>query len=110
MTVRRRSGPTPWEDMLVPMREVTIASPDGLHMRPAAEFVKTANRFDCTLTVRTDKKAVDGKSILALFELVAVSGTTLRLEAEGDDAEACLTALAGLVAKFNEDVAKKRKR
>jgi len=96
--------------MLVPVREVTILDPTGLHMRPAAEFVKAANQFGCTLMVRTDKKAVDGRSLLGLFELAAVSGTTLRLEAEGDDAEACLERLTGLIAEFNEDFAKKHRR
>ncbi len=35
-------------------RELTIANKSGIHARPAAMFVKTANRFACDIFVEKD--------------------------------------------------------
>ena len=74
--------------------------PDGVapHARPAATFVKTALRFRSRLTVGTDAKVVDAKSILAVLALGAVGGTVLRLSAEGEDAPDALAALTSCVS------------
>jgi phosphotransferase system HPr (HPr) family protein len=80
--------------------ESTVALPEGvsLHARPAATFVKTALRFRSRLTVGTDAKVVDAKSILAVLALGAVGGTVLRLSAEGEDAPDALAALTSCVS------------
>jgi phosphotransferase system HPr (HPr) family protein len=80
--------------------ESTVALPAGvaLHARPAATFVKTALRFRSRLTVGTDVKVVDAKSILAVLALGAVGGTVLRLSAEGEDAPDALAALTSCVS------------
>ncbi|HKC82779.1 MAG TPA: HPr family phosphocarrier protein, partial [bacterium] len=64
--------------------ESTVALPEGvaLHARPAAAFVKTALRFRSRLTVGSDGKVADAKSILAVLGLGAIGGTVLRLSAE----------------------------
>ena len=89
---------------LVPTRDVEIINRLGIHMRPAMRFVETANRFRAGVTVHKGKEKVDGKSIYELLGLYSPVGTVLRLEAVGDDADACLGALADLVkSKFGED-------
>lgn len=90
--------------MLVPIREVKIVNPLGLHMRPAAKFVETANRFRCTVTVAKGDETVNGKSITEMMLLEAMPGTMLRLESEGEDADACLQILAEVVANFDKDL------
>jgi phosphocarrier protein HPr len=88
----------------VPVREVEIINRMGMHARPAMQFVQTANRFRCLVTVRKGAEKVNGKSIMEMMMLAAMPGTKLQLEGEGDDAEACLAALAQLVKdKFHED-------
>jgi phosphocarrier protein HPr len=80
--------------------ESTVALPAGvaLHARPAATFVKTALRYRSRLTVATDAKVADAKSILAVLALGAVGGTVLRLSAEGEDAPDALAALTSCVS------------
>jgi phosphotransferase system HPr (HPr) family protein len=84
--------------------ESTVALPEGvaLHARPAASFVKTALRFRSRLTVGSDGKVADAKSILAVLALGALGGTVLRLSAEGDDARDALAALASCVSGLTE--------
>lgn len=76
----------------------------GMHARPASQFVQTANRFRSHVTVEAGNQKVNGKSVMEMMMLAAMPGTVLRLDASGEDADACLEALVGLVnAKFNED-------
>jgi phosphocarrier protein HPr len=84
--------------------ESTVALPEGvaLHARPAAAFVKTALRFRSRLTVGSNGKVADAKSILAVLALGARGGSVLRLSAEGDDAPDALAALAGCVSGLIE--------
>ncbi len=76
---------------------IRIKNPEGLHMRPAMQFVDVANRFDCNITVSNGKDDVDGKSIMQISMLAATCGTTLQLRAEGVDAGEAVEALRELV-------------
>ena len=78
-----------------PSSESIVALPAGvaLHARPAATFVKTALRFRSRVTVGSDGKVADAKSILAVLALGADGGSEIRVSAEGEDADAALEAL-----------------
>ena len=84
--------------------ESTVALPAGvaLHARPAATFVKTALRFRSKVTVGSNGKVADAKSILAVLALGATGGTVLRLGAEGEDAPDALAALTSCVSGLVE--------
>lgn len=84
--------------------EVQIANKFGLHARPAAEFVKLANRFTSEIWVRKDDVEVSGKSIMGVMMLAAEHGSTIVIRAAGDDSGDALEALEGLVAgRFGEE-------
>ena len=70
---------------------------EGVHARPAAEFVKLANRYEADVQVSKDDLQVNGKSIMGVMMLAAEQGTTLRIHAEGSDAEDCVRALSELI-------------
>lgn len=74
----------------------------ALHARPAATFVKTAMRFRSRVSVGANGKTADAKSILSVLALGAKGGTSLQLNADGDDAGAALDALAACVAGLVE--------
>jgi phosphotransferase system HPr (HPr) family protein len=79
--------------------DVLITLPDGvdLHARPAADFVRTAMRFDSSIVVAVGEREADAKSLLSVLALGAKSGTELRLSADGEDCAAALDALSGCV-------------
>lgn len=87
-------------------REVTVPNENGLHARPAMMFVDLANQFTSAVRVfrlGEDPADVDGKSIMQLLTLAATQGTTLRIEADGEDAENAVNTLCDLVASgFDE--------
>lgn len=84
-------------------REFTITNKLGIHARPAAQFVKTANRFDCEIRVEKDDDEVDGKSILGLMMLAAGHGSVIAVSADGDDADKAIEALGDLIARDFEE-------
>lgn len=84
-------------------RKVLLNNPNGLHMRPSADFVQLAERFQSNVVVHHDGRAVNGKSIWDLMGLAAEAGTELTLEAEGPDADVALEALAALLATTADD-------
>ena len=84
-------------------REIAITNKLGLHLRAAAQFVQTANQFKSDVWVLKDDARVNGKSIMGVMTLVAVQGSSLSIEVNGDDAEACMDGLETLAKnKFGE--------
>src|ERR1700691_1379022 len=85
-------------------RELVVINKLGIHARPAALFVKLANRFTCNILVEKDGEQVNGKSIMGLMMLAAGPGSTLVVSCEGDDCQGALDEIAALIKrKFDED-------
>lgn len=76
---------------------VEIKNANGLHMRPAMQFVDVASRFQSDISVSSDQMNADGKSIMQVTMLAATCGTRLHIRAEGSDAEEAVNALRELV-------------
>jgi len=67
--------------------EMVIQNEFGLHARPAAALVSLANKFQAQIFLVKDETKVNAKSILGVLVLAAESGSTVKIEAEGDDAK-----------------------
>lgn len=78
----------------------------GLHARPAALFVKTANDYKSEITVEnlTSKTSpANGKSILGILGSGVYKEHEIRITAMGDDENEAIAALRDLIeSKFGE--------
>lgn len=84
--------------------EVEIVNELGLHLRAAAAFARVAEGYKSEVSMLRDELRANGKSIISLVTLAAPKGTRIRLVAEGDDAEAAVQALRGLIEnRFGEE-------
>ena len=84
-------------------RIFVIGSKLGLHARPAAVFVQTANRFEAAIEVQKEELKVDGKSIMGIMTLAAEMGSSITVRASGKDAAMAMEALAKLIeSNFGE--------
>ena len=84
--------------------ELVIGNKLGLHARPAAMFVRVANRFSADIQVEKDGEEINGKSIMGLMLLAAGCGSRLKVTATGSDAADMIKALEELIArKFDEE-------
>ena len=85
-------------------RDFLVSNKPGIHARPAALFVKIANRFTCDIFVEKDGEKVNGKSIMGLMMLAAGPGSRLTIHALGQDASQALAELETLIKrKFDEE-------
>jgi phosphocarrier protein len=89
---------------LLMTKDFMVSNKLGIHARPAAMFVKTANRFHCDIFVEKDGEKVNGKSIMGLMMLAAGPGSKLTVHAEGQDASQALAEIETLISrKFDEE-------
>jgi phosphotransferase system HPr (HPr) family protein len=80
-------------------RITTVGPSDGLHARPAAQFVKTAKRFSSEIVVvNRGGREANAKSSLKIMTLGAKKGDEITIRAEGDDAEEAVEALVELIS------------
>lgn len=83
-----------------PYIEEPLRNAHGLHARPAAKLVRLAGQFDAAITVEnvTDGRGpVPARSLSGVSTLAAGEGDSVRIAAEGPDAEAALDAIGALL-------------
>ncbi|MBS0617412.1 MAG: HPr family phosphocarrier protein [Spirochaetes bacterium] len=78
-------------------RTVMIHNEAGVHARPAAVFVKLANKFPCEIFVEKDGQRINGKSIMGLMMLALTRDTRIVVIAEGEKEAEAVDALCKLV-------------
>jgi len=86
-------------------RDFLIINQRGLHARASAKFVQLADSFQASISVEKDGIKVGGTSIMGLMMLAASPGCSIRVTANGPEAEAAITAIEQLIAaRFGEEV------
>ncbi len=81
---------------------VILTNGAGLHARPASLFAQAAQRFTATVTVRTQTRQGNAKSVLSLLALGAKKGDEVIISAEGPDAEEAVSTLVELTRNLHE--------
>jgi phosphocarrier protein len=90
--------------MVKAVKKMEIKNKLGVHARAAALLVQTVNRFSAQVTISKDGQTADGRSIMGVLMLAATQGSTIEVEAAGQDAEQAVKAIEKLVDKrFNEN-------
>ncbi|MBR4762374.1 MAG: HPr family phosphocarrier protein [Clostridia bacterium] len=79
------------------VKDVVIHNQVGLHARPATFFIQKANEYKSSIWVEKDERKVNAKSLLGVLSLGIVGGTTIKIIADGIDAEQALAVLVELV-------------
>ena len=90
--------------MVKVVKKMEIKNKLGVHARAAALLVQTVNRFSAQVSLSKDGQTADGRSIMGVLMLAATQGSTIEVEAAGQDAEQAVKAIEKLVDKrFNEN-------
>ena len=85
-------------------RRVKIINRAGIHARPAALLVQTANEFDSQIFLEKDSEKINGKSIMGIITLGATYNSEINIIAEGQDEAEAVEAIARLFEnKFEEE-------
>lgn len=84
-------------------KEVTVLNATGLHARPASMFVQTAGKFKSKIFVIKNGNSINAKSIMGIMAGGISQGTTIEIQAEGEDEVEAVDALVQLINdKFGE--------
>ena len=88
-------------------RELVVKDEVGVHARPASLFVKIAQEFNGTVTVKFDKKNVqtgqeelvekDGKSMIGILSLGIAKDKPFTITLDGEDEELYLSKFEELL-------------
>ncbi len=86
------------------VKDVVVKNQVGLHARPATFFIQKANEFKSSIWVEKEERRVNGKSLLGVLSLGIISGTSIRIIADGVDEEQAVQGLVDLVeSEFVEE-------
>ncbi len=77
-------------------KDFEVRNKQGLHARPAALFVQTANQFESEIEIMKDTETVSGKSIMGIMTLAAEAGSSVKVRIEGRDAVQAMVAIEKL--------------
>jgi phosphocarrier protein len=83
--------------------EAQIINKLGMHARASAKLTQVASGYKSEVWLERNDRRVNAKSIMGVMMLAAGKGTTITIEANGEDADAALAAVLKLIAdKFDE--------
>jgi phosphocarrier protein HPr len=87
----------------MPQIDIVVSNKLGLHARAAAKLTQLAGQFKSDIHIAKGAKRVNAKSIMGVMMLAAGMGSTVTIDAVGDDEARALTDIQALFDdKFGE--------
>ncbi len=83
--------------------EVKVLHPLGLHARLAFSLTKITERFKSMITLRCNGHSGNGKEIMDILALGACAGSTVIIEAAGEDEDEALKSITGFFSENKND-------
>lgn len=74
-------------------KEIIVSDVSRKHENPIAELVQVACRFDSNITLISEDRRINAKSIMGIMAFNPSSGMTINIEAEGKDESEALLAM-----------------
>ena len=78
-------------------QDILIINKLGLHARASTKLTQTASQFKSDIWIERNGRRVNAKSIMGVMMLAASKGSTVSLEATGEDEELAMEALMALI-------------
>ena len=78
-------------------KDITIINRLGLHARAAAKLVSCAGGYLSQIHLQRNGLRVNGKSIMGVMMLAASQGSSVEIEASGEDEAEAIQALESLI-------------
>jgi catabolite repression HPr-like protein len=83
-------------------KKITVNLEQGMHIRPAKQFVKIASAFNSDITINKNGQAVNGKSILAIMGLAIDKEEEVILRVDGPDEQEAIFSLEKILIERGE--------
>ena len=75
-------------------KNLTVANPSGLHLRPAGVLSQTAMKFKSDITIVSGEKKIVAKSVLNVMAAGIKCGTEITLICDGEDEEEAMKTVS----------------
>jgi phosphocarrier protein len=87
----------------MPSIDIVVSNKLGLHARAAAKLTQLAGKFSSDIFISRGAQRVNAKSIMGVMMLAAGMGVSVKIDADGADADQALQAIKALFeSKFGE--------
>lgn len=83
-------------------KTIVVTRKNGIHARPASQFVKVATSFESEVTVIKNGKSGNGKSIMGIMAMAIASGEEIILSTSGVDEEQAMEALENVLTELED--------
>ena len=80
-------------------KEVTVTCESGLHNKQATYFVQKANEFESNISLESNDRRMNAKSLLGIMTLGILTGSVVTLTATGSDEQEAVDALEALLQR-----------
>ncbi len=74
-------------------KNIMVDIPAGMGARPAAMLVQVASQYESSIYLEDEAVKVNAKSIMGMMALGLVSGTQIKVTANGEDEESAVAAI-----------------
>lgn len=81
-------------------QDIIIINKLGLHARASTKLTQTASQFAAEIWIERNGRKVNAKSIMGVMMLAAAKGSTVTIEANGEDEIAAMVALEALINNY----------
>lgn len=78
-------------------KTVKIINQQGFHMRPASTFANAMGKYESEVTLLTNGKTVNGKSLMNVVASCIKCGDEVEIQCSGADEEAALNEAAAMI-------------
>ena len=74
-------------------KEVSVNIAAGSDVGPVAELIQIASQYKSVIHVVSENKHVNAKSLMGMMSLGIATGETVKISADGEDAEEAIAAI-----------------
>ena len=75
-------------------KEIVVSNVSEEHSNPIAELVQVACRFDSDITLESNNRRINAKSIMGMMSLKLQKGEDVTIVADGQDEDAAVSGVA----------------
>ena len=87
-------------------KEVVVSNVSKEHDNPIAELVQVACQFDSNITLESDNRRINAKSIMGIMAFNPSKGMTVNIITDGNDEQEALVAMEKFLAEVKGAAAK----
>ena len=80
-------------------KEIVVSNVSEEHSNPIAELVQVACRFDSDITLESNNRRINAKSIMGMMSLGLAEGEKITIIANGPDEDAAVDAIDKYISK-----------